>query len=461
MTVKNYKIALFGLGYIGLPTASLFAKNGFEVVGVDINQKVVDSVNAGCSPILEPGLDELVKEGVTKKHLSASTDSIGTAKKSNIMIVVVPTPVDQNNCSDLSAVISACESISHGLNKGDLVIIESTVPPYTCERTVIPILEQSGLKASVDFGVAYTPERALPNNTLYEMTHNARVIGGIDKKSAEKAAFFYGKITEGEVITVKNLVTAEMIKLMENTYRDTNIALANELAMVCEALNIDTIEAVKAANFHPRVNILSPGPGVGGHCLSVDPYFIIEMAEKQGIEARLIKTARDINNYMPYHVAQMVENTLEEIGKSISDSKIGILGVAYKGNVADVRETPAKSLITDLISRGAEVIAHDPHVSSDMIIKMGAKPAEMEETLNCDCVVLITDHDQYRQLTPEMINSPIFICNRPILDPEIFKNKNIIFKGVGRLNLYNYPTVDSDNFKDEKITSNGLERLKT
>ena len=455
MTKKNQRIALFGLGYIGLPTATLFAKNGFEVIGVDINPKIVDSVNKGHSPVLEPGLDELVKEEVTKKRLSASTDGINVAKKSNVMIIVVPTPVDHDNCSDLSAVISACESISHGLNKDDLVIIESTVPPYTCERTVIPILEQSGLKASIDFKVAYTPERALPNNTLYEMTHNARVIGGIDEESAKKAAFFYRKITSGEVITVKNLVTAEMIKLMENTYRDTNIALANELAMVCETLNIDTLEAIKAANFHPRVNILSPGPGVGGHCLSVDPYFIVEIAKKQGIPARLIKTARDINNYMPHHVAQMVESTLIETGKSIVNSKVSVLGVAYKGNVADVRETPAKTLIHDLTSRGAEVLAHDPYVSSDIISEMGAKPVKLEEALNCDCIILVTDHDQYLKLTPEMIKSPVFICNRPILNQEEFEKEGIIFKGVGRHDVYAYSILDSEDLKDKRIMSKG------
>lgn len=458
MAEKNYKIALFGLGYIGLPTAALFAKNGFKLIGVDINQKIVDSINSGCSPILEPGLAKLVKDGVTKKLLSASTDGIKAAEESNVMIIVVPTPIDENNCSDLTAVISACETVSHGLKRGDLVIIESTVPPYTCERTVIPILEQSGLKASVDFGVAYTPERALPNNTLYEMTHNARVIGGLNEESAEKAAFLYGKITQGKIITVENLVTAEMVKLMENTYRDTNISLANELAMVCESLGIDAIEAIKAANFHPRVNILSPGPGVGGHCLSVDPYFIIEMAEKQGIEARLIKTARDINNHMPHHVAQMVENSLDEIGKSTLHSNIGILGVAYKGNTADTRETPAKPLINDLISQGAEVLVHDPYVSPEVIINMGAKPVKIEEALNCDCTVLITDHDQYCDLTPAMIKSHIFICTRPILDPERFKNEGIIFKGVGRPYVPNYSLLDSNDFEDKRIILDGAEK---
>ncbi len=432
MTEENYKIALFGLGHIGLPTASLFARNGFEVLGVDVNSETVNSVNSGISPIMEPGLNELVNEVVTEKLLSATNEGVDAAKKSNVMIVVVPTPVDQNNCCDLGAVISACENISQGLDKGNLVIIESTVSPHTCERTVIPILEKSGLKASTDFGLAYTPERALPNNTLFEMTHNARVIGGIDEESSKKALFIYKKITQGKIIIVKDMVTAEMVKLMENTYRDTNIALANELAIICEALNIDAIEAIKAANFHPRVNIHTPGPGVGGHCLSIDPYFIVEMAEKQGINARLIKTARDVNEYMPHHVALMAEDALKEIGKSISNAKISLLGVAYKANVADARATPAGALINDLNSHGAEVLAHDPYVDPNIIISLGAKPVTLEEALNCDCVVLITDHDIYRKITPDLVKSPIFICTRPIFDAKEFTNRGFIFKSIGR-----------------------------
>ena len=264
------------------------------------------------------------------------------------------------------------------------------------------------------------------------MTHNARVIGGIDEHSSKKAALIYEKITQGKIIIVKDMNTAEMVKLMENTYRDTNIALANELAMICEALDIDAIEAIKAANFHPRVNIHTPGPGVGGHCLSIDPYFIVEMAEMEGIPARLIKTARNVNEYMPHHVALMVENALKELGKSVSNAKISLLGVAYKANVADARETPVEPLINDLTSQGAEVIAHDPYVNPNIIMSKGAKPVELEEALNCDCVILMTDHDQYRKLTPDLIKSPIFICTRPILNPKEFTNKGFIFKCVGR-----------------------------
>jgi len=341
--------------------------------------------------------------------------------------------VDAFKKSDLSAVKSACETISKGLKKDDLVIIESTIPPRTCEDIVIPILEKSGLKAGNDFGVACTPERALPNNTIYEMTHNARVIGGINKESADRAAFLYGNITHGKIIKVKNLITAEMVKLMENTYRDTNIALSNELARVCEKLNIDAIDAIKAANHHPRVNIHIPGPGVGGHCLSIDPYFIVEMAEKEGVESTLIRNARAVNEKMPDHVAEMVKETLKEAGKQIKSSKIGILGVAYKGNVADARETPAEPLIKLLIKEGAEVYANDPHTPREIIESFGAAPVSMENALKCDVVVLITDHDEYKNITPDMIQNKLFICTRPILDPEIFREEGVIFKGIGRL----------------------------
>ncbi|MGC9516794.1 MAG: nucleotide sugar dehydrogenase [Methanomicrobiales archaeon] len=429
---KNSKIAVFGLGYIGLPTAALLAKNGFKVMGVEINKEIVDNINLGKSLIMEPGLEQLVEQVVNQGKLQATIDGIDAVKTSKIMVVIVPTPVDEKNNSDLSAVESACKTISKSLKKDDLVVIESTVPPQTCENVVIPILESSGLKAGLDFYLAYTPERALPNNTLYEMTHNARVIGGINQKSTDFAASIYKKITHGKIIKVKDLITAEMVKLMENTYRDTNIALANEMAVICEKLGIDAIEAIKAANHHPRVNIHTPGPGVGGHCLSIDPYFIVEIAEKEGTSANLIKTSRMINESMPLHVSDLVIEALKDIKKHINHASVGILGVAYKGNVADTRETPAEPLINDLKERGAIVKANDPHVPSEIIKSLGAIPVSTSELLDCDVVVLITDHDEYKDLTPEDIKKRVFVCTRPIFNPNDFRKKDVIFKGVGR-----------------------------
>lgn len=432
---KLNKIAIFGLGYIGLPTASLFANNGFQVVGIAKDKEKINLINRGISPIDEPGLSKLVKTAVESGNLRAfdnGHNGLEAVKNSLIHIIIVPTPMDEINRADLTAVKETCETISKGLKKGDLVIVESTVPQGTCDNIVIPILEESGLKAGEDFGVAYTPERAIPNNTIYEMTHNARVIGGINKDSADKAADLYQKISEGKIIQVKNLITAETVKLIENTYRDVNIALSNEIAMICEGLDVDAIEAITVANYHPRVNLHIPGPGVGGHCLAIDPYFIVETAEEKGMKAQLISTARSINEGMPNHVIKILTDTLQEVGQKIKGADIGLLGVAYKGNVADARETPAKALINILKEKGAKVYATDPHTSQEEIKALGAEPADMEQILKCECVVLATDHDEYKDIKPEMVKSRILICTRPILDPEDFKDSGIIFRGIGR-----------------------------
>ncbi|MDD4811349.1 MAG: nucleotide sugar dehydrogenase [Methanobacterium formicicum] len=432
MIEENSPIAIFGLGHMGLPTAALLAKSGLKVVGIDINNKTVEMVNSGQSPIMEPGLEEMVKETVENNCLSATTDSLSAVQEVRTIMIIVPTPVDEHKESDLSAVISASQSIMEGLKEGDLVIIESTVPPGTCENMVIPILEKSGFKAGKDFKVAYTPERALPNNTIFEMTHNARVIGGIDSESTRRAASLYQRITEGEIIMVQDLVTAEMVKLMENTYRDTNIALANELALICDTLGVDVIEAIRAANHHPRVNIHTPGPGVGGHCLSIDPYFLVEIARQRGRETPLIKTSRQVNEEMPREVVRIAQQALEDMGKTIQGSKIGVLGVAYKGNVADARETPAKPLIEQLLNQGAEVVVNDPYVSPEIIKPWGVQPVDMDTALDTDCVILVTDHDLYRDIKPEMIKNGLIICTRPILDKDTFQENGVIFKGVGR-----------------------------
>lgn len=433
MKIDNIHITIFGLGHIGLPTAALFADKGLSVIGVDINKQIVDHINSGKSHISEPGLDELVQKAIYSGNLVATDDGISASKNSEVKIVIVPTPVDEYKNADLSAVISACKMISKTIKKDNLIIIESTVPQGTCENIVIPILEKSGLEAGKDFSIVYIPERAIPNSTIYEMKHNPRVIGGIDKKSTERAASLYKKIIKGKIIKVKNLVTAETIKLIENTYRDVNIALANELAVICENLNVDAIEAIEAANYHPRVNIHTPGPGVGGHCIPIDPYFIVETAEKNGLNADIIKTARIVNERMPFHVTDLISEALNEAGKSIENAKIGILGVAYKGNVADIRETPVKPLINSLKDLCEELYAHDPYANQEAIKSFGIKPVSMKEIFECDCVVIITDHDQYKHIKPEMIKNNVLVCTRPILNPDKFINEGIIFKGVGRI----------------------------
>lgn len=336
--------------------------------------------------------------------------------------------MDEINRADLTAVKETCETISKGLKKDDLVIVESTVPQGACDNTVIPILEESGLKAGKDFSVAYTPERAIPNNTIYEMTYNARIIGGFDDESTDRAAELYQNITEGKIIKVKNLITAETVKLIENTYRDVNIALSNEIAMICEGLDVDPMEAIETANHHPRVNLHKPGPGVGGHCLAIDPYFLVETAEERGIKAPLISMARSTNEGMPNYVTKLVLDCFNEIKKDINGSQIGVLGVAYKGNVPDARETPSKPLINILKEKGAEIHANDPHTSADIIKSLGAKPAALEKVLNCDCLVLVTDHDEYKEIKPEMIIAQYSFAPDQSLIQKILKTQTLYSK---------------------------------
>ena len=387
------------------------------------------NINQGRCNFEEPGLSDLVKNSVQNNYLSATSDLEYAAKLCDILIVIVPTPIYEDKKADLSYVISACDSIKKGLKKGNLVIIESTVPPETGINVVKPILEESGLKCGEDFYLSYSPERALPNNTIYEMTHNVRIVGGINDKSADLTAQLYSHVTQGDIIKVKNITSAEMVKLMENTYRDVNIALSNELAMICEKIDVDVNEVITAANYHPRVNIHTPGPGVGGHCIPVDPYFLIETAEKYGGYARLISDSREINNEMPKHVIDLLMNCKENI------NTVGILGIAYKGNVEDIRETPSKKLIELLLEKDFNVVAHDPIVKNEIIESFNVKSVSYENVLDCDCVILMTDHDLYKNLRPDMLKNKFIISTRPILDSTLFRNSGVNFQAIGNVTL--------------------------
>ncbi|RAP51294.1 MAG: UDP-N-acetyl-D-mannosaminuronic acid dehydrogenase [Methanosphaera sp. SHI613] len=429
MYLDDKKIAIYGLGHIGLPTAAILADNDLEVIGADVNAENVERINKGICSFKEPGLDELVEKVVKNGKLKATADLEEAAKIADILIVIVPTPIDNNNNADLSYVISACESISKGLAKGNLVIIESTVPPETGINIVKDILEKSELKCGEDFYLAYSPERALPNNTLYEMTHNTRIVGGYDKKSAQIASQLYSYITEGDIIIVKNMTSAEMVKLMENTYRDVNIALANEFALLCEKINVDVNEVINSANYHPRVNIHTPGPGVGGHCIPVDPYFLIELGKKYGVKTRLLDASRSINNYMPEHVLELILKYKEDK----DNYSIAILGMAYKGNVDDIRETPSIKLIDLLKEHDFDVHVNDPYVADEIIEGYGVDSIDYEEALKCDCVVLMTDHDLYRDLKADMLVNKFIISTRPILDADEFREKGINFQAIGNI----------------------------
>jgi UDP-N-acetyl-D-mannosaminuronic acid dehydrogenase len=377
------KICVLGLGYIGLPTASMFAIHGFWVVGVDISADKVETINSGRAHIREPGLDTMVTAATHSGHLVARM----APEKADVFIIAVPTPVTADKRADLSAVVAASESIVPVLRPGNLVILESTVPPGTCRDVVIPILEKAGLKAGADFLVAHAPERVLPGQIMAELVQNDRIMGGIDRASAERARDLYAHFVAGNIY-LTDATTAEMAKLVENTYRDVNIALANELARISTALKTNVWEIIELANKHPRVHVLQPGPGVGGHCIPVDPWFIVEGFPE---EAQLIRAARLRNDSMPAHVCERIMDTLAGIEHPI----VTVLGVAYKANVDDVRESPSCEIIRELEQAGCAVKVHDPHVHPGVSLE--------EAVAGSDCLALLVDHREYQELRPEVL----------------------------------------------------------
>ncbi len=396
-------ICILGLGYIGLPTACLFASQSNHVTGVDLNEDVVNSVNKGQIPLIEPGLQKLLLDALRSNNLIAQR----AAGSADVFIIAVPTPLDKEiRMADLRYVRHAARMISEHLRKDNLVILESTVPPGVSENLVLPILEDSGLKAGEDFYFSHCPERAMPGNTVYEMIHNDRIIGGFDRRSSELAKELYSCFTKGSFY-LTSLKLAEMVKLLENTFRDTNLALANEFAKIAEESGLNVWEAIELANKHPRVNILNPGPGVGGHCLAIDPWFLTEISSRN----RMTLLAREINNSMPYHVLTLVKELLGGLKKG---SVVTVLGVAYKGDVDDTREAPALKFIKLAENHGFRVKVHDPCVKKFEY----ALCAIEEAVLDSDCLVLITDHAQFKNIDPEQI-LPL-VKNKNIVDTRNF-----------------------------------------
>jgi UDP-N-acetyl-D-mannosaminuronic acid dehydrogenase len=324
--------------------------------------------------------------------------------------------------AELKYVRTAAEMIYSHLRKENLVILESTVPPRTCDKLLIPILEKSGLKASKDFYLTHCPERAIPGNTIYEMVHNDRIIGGLDKKSADLAKSLYSCFVKGNFY-LTNTITAEFVKLMENTFRDINIALANEFAQIAEESRVNVWEAIELANKHPRVNILKPGPGVGGHCIAIDPWFLTENATR----CRIVSLAREINDTMPNHVLQIVRGML----RGVNNPLITVFGVAYKGGVDDTRETPALKFIKLAENEGFKVKVHDPLVKEFEyeIFEFGASVRDS------DCIVLMTDHKVFKKIDPKGISSLMrnknVVDTRNILDAEQWKKEGFKVKVLG------------------------------
>ncbi len=428
----NLTVAVYGLGKMGLPLAAVFAEMGAKVIGADIDKKVVDAINEGlCHIEGEPELVELVEKNVKRKRLSATADLITAAKKSDVMVIIVPTFLDENNNPDLSIISSVCNNISQGLKKGDLVIVESTVPPRTTRDILLPILLESGLHEG-DFGLAFCPERTSSGRAILDITGAyPKVVGGIDKESTMAAEAVYSIINAKGVISVSDATTAEAVKVFEGLYRDVNIALANELSLVCAELDISAIEVFNVANTQPYCHLHMPGCGVGGHCIPVYPYFIIKNVNAS---TELLKLARKINDGMALYTVNLVKAALNRSKMSLEGSNILVLGVVYRGGVKETRKSPAVEIIKILRKEGAGVYAFDP-LLKDEVSRFGATPLNLDEAKDMDAVVIAADYKEFKEINWEELGRRmrrrVLVDGRQIVDPQKVMKAGFKFYGIG------------------------------
>jgi UDP-N-acetyl-D-mannosaminuronic acid dehydrogenase len=496
-------ISVVGLGYVGLPLAVLFALEGAKVIGCDINDKLVKKISRGESPIIEHditdfvevggkisnntcprcsvllielhkqvfcphclslsaikdgnvrmleqtydvvgikeiGLGDYLKKAIDTEKLKVTTDVIGAIRDTDVVLITVGTPIDDQKRPNTQPLVNACHSIGKGLAKGSLVILKSTVSPGTTENLVKPIIEnESGLRAGIDFGLAHMPERVLEGLALFEFRTLTRNVGGINKKSADLAAYVFS-VFPSQIHVFENPKITETAKLFENIYRDVNIALVNELAMACDNLGVDIIKAIGAACTDPKTHLLIPGPGVGGYCLPKDTYYLVAPSKEKGFNPELIVLARRINDDMHEYISKLVDDALADAGMNVKGTKIAILGLAFKRNSGDLRNTPVLPLVDFLLKRGALLTGHDPLVDIDEA-KLTFTGLSILDDLddaikNIDCIIVVTDHNEYRRLSVKEIvqkakYAKVIVDTRHIFDPDECKNAGLIYRGIGR-----------------------------
>ena len=391
---NSQKICVIGLGYIGLPTAAVLGSRGYKIHGVEINSDAVETINSGKAHIVEPDLDMLVRGVVTTGNLKAHTEPA----EADIFMICVPTPLASNNKPELDYVRSATKSIVPFLKKGNLIILESTSPPGTTEMIEEIVLQQSDFEKG-DIFFAHAPERVLPGRILREVVENDRIIGGIDEASTEKACEFYGSFVTGALLKTR-CRTAETAKLVENAFRDTNIAFANELSILSDRLDLDVWELIRLANHHPRVNILNPGPGVGGHCIAIDPWFLVDCDPEV---TRLIRTAREVNEAKPQWVVERIVAQAEKF----KNPTIACLGLAYKPDIDDLRESPAVAIVKELQSRDlGKLMIVEPNLQKHDSFEL----ANLDDALAAaDIVLILVGHKSFLSISPTKLAEKIII----------------------------------------------------
>lgn len=418
------KVCIFGLGEVGLRLACLCAKKGHEVYGIDIDESKIAAINGG-----KPYIDEdIVKKYIENLKGRVAVSNVDFIKKSEIILICVPTPVDKNYKPDMKPLQSACAAISGGIKKGHVIIVESSVFPSCVESYLKPILESSGLKAGKDFHLVHCPERIDPGNA-HHMTENiSRVIGGVTRECAEKGAEFYKTILSSQVLVLDSIKEAEATKLLENIFRDVNIAFVNEMAMLFDKLGIDIKNVIKAASTKPfGFKPFYPGPGVGGDCISVNTYYMMSEAEKVGFDARLLGIVRKTNNFMADYVVELAKNGLREAG--ILDGTFTILGMTYKKDAAAMSRSPSLMIKNKLIASGINPKIYDPFVKDQSTV------SSLEDALKSDCIIIATDHSAFNEIDGERLRSAgvrVAVDARNMLDKDDIKKNGIIYKGIGR-----------------------------
>jgi nucleotide sugar dehydrogenase len=442
--IKNadIKVAIIGIGRIGLPTAISFANSGIQTIGVDINKSLVDNINNHIFPLEdEPGMKEIFESVMKNKKLSATNNIQDALSQVDVAILSLPTPMNHENIPDYSALESVAQDLNDFLLPDSLVVVESTVEPGFVENIFIPIVEgkDKKLEAGKSFGIGVCPETANPGEILKDFQTLPRLVGSINKKSSEIISLIYDHVFPVDLIQMPNCKTANAVKLTTNVFRDVNIAFVNELALLFEKLNIDIFTVLDAAKTKYNFQIHYPGCGVGGPCLPVNSYQIINSAKALSPNlSRLVRTAREINEQMPFHTLDLLKDALKSIGQTIENSTIGILGVSYKPNVKDIQLSPAEKIISELKELGCTIKIYDPYFISSNIFTINTENNSDDVIKNSDAILVLTAHKEFFSIQPEifsrLMKKPIVVDTRNLFDPSKLYELQIIYRGIGRSN---------------------------
>ena len=434
---KNLRVCVVGIGRIGLPTALSFAKSGLSTIGVDINETLVENINSGIFPLKdEPGYEEIFQNVIKNKNFSATTKIEEAVPNSDLILLSLPTPMDENNIPDYSALRNVGSKLSEILPPNSLVIVESTIEPGFIEDDMISIITKTGrLKLSENFFIGVCPENANPGEILHDFTNLPRLVGGISNEITKTIKAIYNFVFSVELIEMPDCKTANAVKLTTNVFRDINIAFVSELSLMFEKLGIDTNKVLDAAKKKYNFQVHYPGAGVGGPCLPINSYQLLNTAKRVGSNLSIVESGRKINEKMPDHVIELTQNAFKECQKSIQNSEILILGVSYKPNVKDIQLTPAEKIIKKLENLGAKIRIYDPYFISKEVFGINVEENIEKIISTFDAAIIVTGHDEFKKLDISLFNkmkNPILIDTRGIIDPMTAQHAKLIFRGLGR-----------------------------